>query len=213
MAYLFAFLMLWLTISFIPLKTYFTPSAPLANQASIETRPMMNNNLDIYQVLTDVLPELKKQKIPLQYKEFVSFRDWMNEQHQYMQYVEIKEYFDNGITESEILKNAQVDTERLEAKIEQDVEQIRGQYTEEQFEALSSEQQFDLNIAIDETVEKALFENIKRAAEEKNLKLFVVERENPYWFVLPNHPDKNQKIVDAFNQAFAEGGVLRLVLY
>lgn len=213
MAYLFAFLMLWLTISFIPLKTYFTPSAALANQASIETRPMMNNNLDIYQVLTDVLPELKKQKIPLQYKEFVSFRDWMNEQHQYMQYVEIKEYFDNGITESEILKNAQVDTERLEAKIEQDVEQIRGQYTEEQFEALSSEQQFDLNIAIDETIEKALFEDIKRAAEEKNLKLFVVERENPYWFVLPNHPDKNQKIVDAFNQAFAEEGVLRLVLY
>lgn len=172
----------------------------------------MNHN-EIYHLLQASLPELKKQSIPQDSQDFAHFRDWMNEHHAYMGYVEIKEFYDNGIADSEVLKNAQVDTAALENKIGQDVHKVWDKYSEDDFENLSISEQMDLNLEIDYEVEKALFNNIKHAAEEKNLKLFVVNRENPYWFVLPNHPDHNQNIVNAFNQVFEDDGDTKLVIY
>lgn len=173
----------------------------------------MGNSDEIYYLLQEALPELKKQEIPQNSQEFTNFRDWLNEHHSYMQYVETKEFYDNGISDSEILKDVHIDTAALEKKIGQDVQQVLKEYTEADFEKLSIDEQFDITIGLDYEVENALFSNIKKVAEEKNLKLFVVVRENPYWFVLPNDPDKNKKIVDAFNQVFAEGGDTKLLLY
>ena len=62
-------------------------------------------------------------------------------------------------------------------------------------------------------IEQALFNNIKNSIKDKHLKLFVVIRENPYWFVLPDNSDKNQKIIDAFNQVFPDGGDTKLMMY
>jgi hypothetical protein len=177
----------------------------------------MNNPLEIYSLLQEALPELKKQPISQDSQDFANFFDWMNEHHDYMQYVEIKEFYENGISDSEILKNAQIDTEALEKKIGADVNQIIAKYSdkykEDDFEKLSIDEQFDIQIELDYEIEQALFNNIKNSIKEKNLKLFVVSRENPYWFVLPDNLDKNQKIIDAFNQVFPDGEDTKLMMY
>lgn len=173
----------------------------------------MNNPLDIYYLLQCALPELKKQTIPQDSQDFANFRDWMNEHHAYMQYVEIKEFYDNGISDSEILKNAQIDTEALEMKIDADVNQIIDKYTEDDFDELNSDEQFDIRMELDYEIEKSLFNNIKNSIKDKHLKLFVIIRENPYWFVLPDNPNTNQKIIDDFNQVFSDGGDTKLIMY
>ena len=81
------------------------------------------------------------------------------------------------------------------------------------FEKLSIDEQFDIQIELDYEIEQALFNNIKNSIKDKHLKLFVVIRENPYWFVLPDNSDKNQKIIDAFNQVFPDGGDTKLMMY
>ncbi|TCM61428.1 hypothetical protein EC844_12826 [Acinetobacter calcoaceticus] len=208
------FIILISIISFFALKYYELPQSPASSSISPIKKTVSNmNHNEIYHLLQASLPELKKQSIPQDSQDFAHFRDWMNEHHAYMGYVEIKEFYDNGIADSEVLKNAQVDTAALENKIGQDVHKVWDKYSEDDFENLSISEQMDLNLEIDYEVEKALFNNIKHAAEEKNLKLFVVNRENPYWFVLPNHPDHNQNIVNAFNQVFEDDGDTKLVIY
>lgn len=217
MEYLFIFLILLINLIVVKYDEFFHSSVTSSNTVIEQKVSKMNNPLEIYYLLQEVLPELKKQPIPQDNQDFSSLRDWMNEHHFYMQYVEIKEFYDNGISDSEILKNAQIDTEALEKKIGQDVNQVIARYgekyTEEDFEKLSSDEQFDLKIEIDYEIEQALFNNIKHSIEDKHLKLFVVIRENPYWFVLPDNPDKNQKIIDAFNRVFPDGGDTKLIMY
>jgi hypothetical protein len=204
--YLFIFLILLINSIYVKYEAIFHPSVNSSNIAIEQKVSKMNDPLEIYYLLQEALPELKKQTIPQDSQDFANFRDWMNEHHAYMQYVEIKEFYDNGISDSEILKHAQIDTKALEKKIGADVNQIIAKYgdkyTEDEFEKLSIDEQFDIRIELDYEIEQALFNNIKNSIKDKHLKLFVVIRENPYWFVLPDNPNKNQNIIDAFNQVF-----------
>lgn len=215
--YLFIFLILLINSIYVKYEAIFHPSVNSSNIAIEQKVSKMNDPLEIYYLLQEALPELKKQTIPQDSQDFANFRDWMNEHHAYMQYVEIKEFYDNGISDSEILKNAQIDTEALEKKIGADVNQIIAKYgdkyTEDDFEKLSIDEQFDIQIELDYEIEQALFNNIKNSIKDKHLKLFVVIRENPYWFVLPDNPNKNQNIIDAFNQVFPDGGDTKLMMY
>ena len=215
--YLFIFLILLINSIYVNYEAIFHPSVNSSNIAIEQKVSKMNDPLEIYYLLQEALPELKKQTIPQDSQDFANFRDWMNEHHAYMQYVEIKEFYDNGISDSEILKNAQIDTEALEKKIGADVNQIIAKYgdkyTEDEFEKLSIDEQFDIRIELDYEIEQALFNNIKNSIKDKHLKLFVVIRENPYWFVLPDNPNKNQNIIDAFNQVFPDGGDTKLMMY
>ena len=215
--YLFIFLILLINSIYVKYEAIFHPSVNSSNIAIEQKVSKMNDPLEIYYLLQEALPELKKQTIPQDSQDFANFRDWMNEHHAYMQYVEIKEFYDNGISDSEILKNAQIDTKALEKKIGADVNQIIAKYgdkyTEDDFEKLSIDEQFDIRIELDYEIEQALFNNIKNSIKEKHLKLFVVIRENPYWFVLPDNPNKNQNIIDAFNQVFPDGGDTKLMMY
>ena len=215
--YLFIFLILLINSIYVKYEAIFHPSVNSSNIAIEQKVSKMNDPLEIYYLLQEALPELKKQTIPQDSQDFANFRDWMNEHHAYMQYVEIKEFYDNGISDSEILKHAQIDTKALEKKIGADVNQIIAKYgdkyTEDEFEKLSIDEQFDIRIELDYEIEQALFNNIKNSIKDKHLKLFVVIRENPYWFVLPDNPNKNQNIIDAFNQVFPDGGDTKLMLY
>ena len=134
-------------------EAIFHPSVNSSNIAIEQKVSKMNDPLEIYYLLQEVLPELKKQTIPQDSQDFANFRDWMNEHHAYMQYVEIKEFYDNGISDSEILKHAQIDTKALEKKIGADVNQIIAKYgdkyTEDEFEKLSIDEQFDIRIELD----------------------------------------------------------------
>ena len=215
--YLFIFLILLINSIYVKYEAIFHPSVNSSNIAIEQKVSKMNDPLEIYYLLQEALPELKKQTIPQDSQDFANFRDWMNEHHAYMQYVEIKEFYDNGISDSEILKYAQIDTKALEKKIGADVNQIIAKYgdkyTEDEFEKLSIDEQFDIRIELDYEIEQALFNNIKNSIKDKHLKLFVVIRENPYWFVLPDNPNKNQNIIDAFNQVFPDGGDTKLMMY
>lgn len=215
--YLFIFLILLINSIYVKYEAIFHPSVNSSNIAIEQKVSKMNDPLEIYYLLQEALPELKKQTIPQDSQDFANFRDWMNEYHAYMQYVEIKEFYDNGISDSEILKHAQIDTKALEKKIGADVNQIIAKYgdkyTEDEFEKLSIDEQFDIRIELDYEIEQALFNNIKNSIKDKHLKLFVVIRENPYWFVLPDNPNKNQNIIDAFNQVFPDGGDTKLMMY
>ena len=215
--YLFIFLILLINSIYVKYEAIFHPSVNSSNIAIEQKVSKMNDPLEIYYLLHEALPELKKQTIPQDSQDFANFRDWMNEHHAYMQYVEIKEFYDNGISDSEILKHAQIDTKALEKKIGADVNQIIAKYgdkyTEDEFEKLSIDEQFDIRIELDYEIEQALFNNIKNSIKDKHLKLFVVIRENPYWFVLPDNPNKNQNIIDAFNQVFPDGGDTKLMMY
>ena len=214
---LFIFLILLINSIYVKYEAIFHPSVNSSNIAIEQKVSKMNDPLEIYYLLQETLPELKKQTIPQDSQDFANFRDWMNEHHAYMQYVEIKEFYDNGISDSEILKHAQIDTKALEKKIGADVNQIIAKYgdkyTEDEFEKLSIDEQFDIRIELDYEIEQALFNNIKNSIKDKHLKLFVVIRENPYWFVLPDNPNKNQNIIDAFNQVFPDGGDTKLMMY
>ena len=215
--YLFIFLILLINSIYVKYEAIFHPSVNSSNIAIEQKVSKMNDPLEIYYLLQEALPELKKQTIPQDSQDFANFRDWMNEHHAYMQYVEIKEFYDNGISDSEILKHAQIDTKALEKKIGADVNQIIAKYgdkyTEDEFEKLSIDEQFDIRIELDYEIEQALFNNIKNSIKDKHLKLFVVIRENPYWFVLPDNPNKNQNIIYAFNQVFPDGGDTKLMMY
>ena len=215
--YLFIFLILLINSIYVKYEAIFHPSVNSSSIAIEQKVSKMNDPLEIYYLLQEALPELKKQTIPQDSQDFANFRDWMNEHHAYMQYVEIKEFYDNGISDSEILKHAQIDTKALEKKIGADVNQIIAKYgdkyTEDEFEKLSIDEQFDIRIELDYEIEQALFNNIKNSIKDKHLKLFVVIRENPYWFVLPDNPNKNQNIIDAFNQVFPDGGDTKLMMY
>ena len=215
--YLFIFLILLINSIYVKYEAIFHPSVNSSNIAIEQKVSKMNDPLEIYYLLQEALPELKKQTIPQDSQDFANFRDWMNEHHAYMQYVELKEFYDNGISDSEILKHAQIDTKALEKKIGADVNQIIAKYgdkyTEDEFEKLSIDEQFDIRIELDYEIEQALFNNIKNSIKDKHLKLFVVIRENPYWFVLPDNPNKNQNIIDAFNQVFPDGGDTKLMMY
>ena len=215
--YLFIFLILLINSIYVKYEAIFHPSVNSSNIAIEQKVSKMNDPLEIYYLLQETLPELKKQPIPQDSQDFANFRDWMNEHHAYMQYVEIKEFYDNGISDSEILQHAQIDTKALEKKIGADVNQIIAKYgdkyTEDEFEKLSIDEQFDSRIELDYEIEQALFNNIKNSIKDKHLKLFVVIRENPYWFVLPDNPNKNQNIIDAFNQVFPDGGDTKLLMY
>ena len=215
--YLLIFLILLINSIYVKYEAIFHPSVNSSNIAIEQKVSKMNDPLEIYYLLQEALPELKKQTIPQDSQDFANFRDWMNEHHAYMQYVEIKEFYDNGISDSEILKHAQIDTKALEKKIGADVNQIIAKYgdkyTEDEFEKLSIDEQFDIRIELDYEIEQALFNNIKNSIKDKHLKLFVVIRENPYWFVLPDNPNKNQNIIDAFNQVFPDGGDTKLMMY
>jgi len=215
--YLFIFLILLINFVSVQYKQFFHSSITSTNTVIAQKVSKMNDPLEIYYLLQETLPELKKQPIPQDSQDFANFRDWMNEHHAYMQYVEIKEFYDNGISDSEILKHAQIDTKALEKKIGADVNQIIAKYgdkyTEDEFEKLSIDEQFDIRIELDYEIEQALFNNIKNSIKDKHLKLFVVIRENPYWFVLPDNPNKNQNIIDAFNQVFPDGGDTKLMMY
>ncbi|AMW79008.1 hypothetical protein AMD27_09005 [Acinetobacter sp. TGL-Y2] len=65
-----------------------------------------------------------------------------------------------------------------------------------------------------EHTETIIFDNIKKVAEEHQLSLLVVYRENPYWLLLPTQNQQQlEMIVQEFNQAFNDDGDLNIAIY
>lgn len=89
---------------------------------------------NIYEIFQGIFPELKQQTLPEDLTEFTVFRDWLNQDHSFIQYVEIKEYDINGINKSTIFKQKQVDIEALNQAIDTDVGMLFDSLEEDQFD-------------------------------------------------------------------------------
>ena len=153
----------------------------------------------IYRLFQQAVPELKQQALPENTQDFEVFHDWLNENLNFIQYVDLKEYYDNGIEDAELLKRANINTSALAETVDQAFEQYIFSPNEDRDEGEYSE---------DEDLEKMafelLFDTIHEGLDGIDLKLFVVIGENPYWFVLPDQAELNQQIIDSFNQTFAD---------
>ena len=153
---------------------------------------------NIYEIFQEIFPELKQQDLPDDLTEFTTFRDWLNQDHSFIQYVEIKEYEDNGINESTVFQQKQVDAEALNQAIENEIDIFF-----ESFEYEDEDDDADDIEVQQQKVEEILFDQIKLFAEQKQLSLLVIFRENPYWLVVPTQDELQlQRIIDVFNQSF-----------
>lgn len=83
----------------------------------------------------------------------------------------------------------------------------------EQFED-ADDVSFEDQMDVMERTEEIIFDAIKKVANQYQLSLLVVYRENPYWMLLPKQ-DEDQliQIADAFNEAFNDDGDLNMVVY
>lgn len=159
----------------------------------------MINTDSIYPLFQQAIPELKRQPLPENTQDFEVLRDWLNENLNFIQYVELKEYYDNGIEDAELLKRANIDTSALAESVDEAFEQHIFSTNEDRDEGEYSEDEDLEEMAFD-----LLFDTINEGLNGTGLKLFVVVRENPYWFVLSDRAELNQQILDAFNQTFAD---------
>lgn len=161
----------------------------------------------IYSLLQSLIPELK-QPLESEQDDFYYFRDWLNQDAEYFHYIELNEYFDNGINENEFFKKLNVNVKQLNKDIDQHISNL--------FEPSQAfgEVTFDTEIDHLEQIEKILFDQIKKVAVEHKLSLLVVYRENPYWLVLPSQNQHQlEMIVQYFNQAFNDDGDLNMAIY
>ena len=165
----------------------------------------MSQKID--QILQDLIPELKKQT-PVASDEFEDFSAWINQSIALLHYIELKEYFDNGIDENYYFKKFNVNTPQLNHDIDQQISNVF-----EQSEAGLGGDSFDQEMDLMEQTETILFDHIKKVADKHQLSLLVVYRENPYWLLVPTTNEAELSlIVTAFNQAFNEDGDLNMVI-
>ncbi|WP_111859648.1 hypothetical protein [Acinetobacter sp. CFCC 10889] len=165
----------------------------------------------IYETFQEIFPELKQQTLPEDLTEFTVFENWVNQDYSFIQYVEIKEYDINGINDSTVFKQKQVDIEALNQAIDTDVGVLFDSLEEDQFD---EDYDFEARFEIEQKVEEILFDQIKHFAEQKQLTLLVIFRENPYWLLVPSQDELQlQKIVNEFNQCFGQDGDLTMGVY
>ena len=157
----------------------------------------------IYSLLQYFIPELNAQQIP-QDAEFYSFSEWINQQHDLLHYIELKEYYDNGIENDFYFNQHNIDAEQLQNEIEIAIAEVFDQYDEDDDVSLGD--QMD---AMQQT-EEIIFDQIKLVANQYQLSLLVIYRENPYWMLVPTQDEQQlNQIVDAFN----DDGDLNMAVY
>ncbi|MEJ5137061.1 MULTISPECIES: hypothetical protein [Acinetobacter] len=162
----------------------------------------------IYSLLQHLIPELNAQKIPQDTK-FYSFSEWLNQQHDFLHYIELKEYYDNGVEDDFYFNQHNIDTEQLQNEIEVAIAEVFDQYDEE-----DDEVSFDDQMDTMQQTEEIIFDKIKLVANQYQLSLLVIYRENPYWMLVPSQDEQQlNQIVDAFNDAFNDDGDLNMAVY
>lgn len=169
----------------------------------------MSKKID--QILQALIPALKQQSLGA-IDDFEDFSAWINQSVELLHYIELKEYYDNGIEEDDYFNTLNVNTQQLQAEIEQETSVLFEQF--EYKDDMDPEEGFDAQIDIMEQTETIIFDKIKEAASAHHLSLLVIYRENPYWLLVPttNESELNL-IVETFNQTFNQEGDLNMAVY
>ncbi|USA47059.1 hypothetical protein NDN11_02695 [Acinetobacter sp. C26M] len=149
----------------------------------------------LYSLCQQVFPELVQVPYPIHTQDFYQFINWVNTLHSNIQYVELKEYYDNDTNKCYQLQQTQVDIEQLNNRIEVEVEQLFAEYADS-----TPEQQNETDFA--EHIYSILFDNIYAVAEQHGLALLLISNENPYWMLVPDQPEQIKQLIEAFNTTF-----------
>ena len=97
----------------------------------------------------------------------------------------------------------------MQNEIEVAIAEIFDQYDEE-----DDEVSFDDQMDAMQQTEEIIFDKIKQVANQYQLSLLVIYRENPYWMLVPTQDEQQlNQIVDAFNDAFNDDGDLNMAVY
>lgn len=151
----------------------------------------------LYEICQIIFPELAGLPYPNVMDDFHQFIEWVNTKRSNIQYVELKEYYDNGIIECYQLKKANIDTEQLNQYIEDDMNSLFKKYDE-------NDQNNNWNNDPYEQTENTIFGHILAVAELHLLALLVISNENPYWMLVPNRTEQINHLIEAFNQTFTD---------
>lgn len=163
------------------------------NQSPPTHQLVTKNTMNIQPLLKTAFPKLPSPAS--QNLSFEQLHDWLNQTPSaYMGYVELKEYYDNGIEENLVLKQAKVDTVQLQKDIEQNIHNKLSTLDEDTYDFVEA---YDLTY-------EAFFDTLEQYAQQADLDLLVIQRENPYWMVVPRKAQVSQKIVDTFNAKYGD---------
>lgn len=150
----------------------------------------------LYSLCQQVFPELRQVPCPAHPQDFHQFISWANSLHCNIQYVELKEYYDNDTDRCYQLQQAHVDIEQLNNRIEAEVEQLFAEYADS-----PPEQHNEIDFA--EHIYAILFDHIYAVAEQHGLALLLISNENPYWMLVPDQAEQIQQLIAAFNHTFS----------
>ncbi len=138
---------------------------------------------------------------------YYAFSEWMNEFIHIWHYIEIMEFQNHDVEKNHYLIQKNVDTQAIDT----DVGALFDSLEEDQ---LDEDDDYSAHFEIEQKVEEILFDQIKHFAEQKQLTLLVIFRENPYWLVVPSQDElRLQRIIDEFNQCFCQDGDLTMDVY
>lgn len=169
----------------------------------------MSKKID--QILQAIIPALNQQTAAA-IEDFEDFSAWINQSVELLHYIELKEYYDNGIEEDYYFNTLNVDTQQLQTEIEQETSILFEQF--ENNDDMDPEEGFDAQIDIMEQTETIIFDKIQAVASVHGLSLLVIYRENPYWLLVPTTNESElDLIVETFNQAFNQDGDLNMDVY
>ncbi|WP_228145778.1 hypothetical protein [Acinetobacter sp. ANC 5054] len=110
----------------------------------------------------------------------------------------MSDYRQNGIAECHRLQQLKIDLNELNNEIEAEMSTFQQMYEE-------SDQEIDPEPAHAYDFEftyNVIFNNIKMFIEPYDLALLVIERENPYWLLVPNSEESIDCIMTNFNDIF-----------
>ena len=169
---------------------------------------------NIYELFQDIIPELKQQALPEylgnpedleemnSWDLYYALGEWMNESIHIWHYIEMTEFQNHDIEDNYYLIQKNVDTHVIEQQIAQAVDQL--------FEQNKGNQHIDL---LDETYD-IFFDTLCAVAEQQQLSLLVVVKENPDWMFIPKQSDeKLAEIAELFNATFNEDEDSTMVVY
>jgi hypothetical protein len=159
----------------------------------------------LYESLRVAFPELNDTAIPEEQDEFEHFVRWLNSYYSNIQKIELDDFRQNGIDECHRLQQLGIDLDELKNQINDDMASFYQMYDSEE-EETSDMHGYDFEFSFD-----VIFNHIKIFIEPYELSLLVIERENPYWLLVPHNDELIDQIIVTYNHTFGDEEPMQLI--
>ena len=159
----------------------------------------------LYESLRIAFPELNDTAIPVEQDVFEHFVAWLNTHYSNIQKIELDDFRQNGIDECHRLQQLGIDLNELKNHINDDMASYHQMYDDpDQTEGDMHSYDFEFSFDV-------IFNNIKIFIEPYELSLLVIEKETPYWFLVPSNEELIERIIVTYNQSFGDDEAMVLI--